>query len=407
MSVQICRRIDDVDGAAWDQVVAEQTLFLQRRYLRCLEEPSGADADRRRYAIVSDDSGPLAVACFQLADFVGKPAEGWLARRSPAGALLARQLGLRDREISVRVLVCGNPFTTGEHGFGAAPGVSPARAVQAVAAAVDRLERERSEVDGYRAVLVKEFYPSTKATVRSLTSHSFSEIETAPNMVLLMDPAWRTFEGYLESLSSKFRVKAKRAYAKSGALEVRDLSAEDLRRHLPRVRELYDAVVDRAEYRLGRMPPEVLARLRRALGDELILKGYFLDGQLAGFLSGFVDGDTLEAHVVGLDYQHNRDHGIYCRMLYDYLRIALERGLQRVSYGRTADEIKSSVGAMPVSMSCYVRHRERSLNRLLPALARYVRIPSAPLREPFKKAWYAIHGSLAAQRLGLPGGASA
>ena len=256
-------------------------------------------------------------------------------------------------------------------------------------------------------MLIKEYFPGSTTEAARFKQHSFSELATAPNMVLLVDPEWGSFDGYLASLSSRFRVKAKRAYAKSEALQTRDLSEEALRHHHRRIGELYDAVLDRADYRLGKLDPQVLSNLRGALGDDFVLRGYFLGDELVGFMSGFVDGDTLEAHVVGVDYQLNRDHGVYCRMLYDYLQVALERGVSRVNYGRTADEIKSSLGAVPVGMTCYVRHRERTLNKLLPALARYVRLPKAPLREPFKKAWYAINASINRERLGLPGGASA
>jgi predicted N-acyltransferase len=407
LHLTIVDAIDQVDPASWDAVASQQTLFLQRRYLRCMESEPGSSSLRHRYALISGAEGPIGVACFQITDFVGKPAEGWLARKTPVSSRLAKQLGLTDPSLSVRVIVCGSAFTTGEHGFAFAPTVDQTRAVQALATAVRQVEREQVAGDGYSAVLIKEFFPGSTTEAERLKDHSFSEIATAPNMVLLVDPEWGSFDGYLASLSSKFRVKAKRAYAKSEALVVRDLSEDDLRHHHLRIAELYDAVLDRADYRLGKLDPKVLANLRGALAGDYLMKGYFLGDELVGFMSGFVDGDTLEAHVVGVDYELNREHGIYSRMLYDYLRVALERGVSRVNYGRTADEIKSSVGAVPVGMTCYVRHRERTLNKLLPALARYVRLPQAPLREPFKKAWYAINASINRERLGLPGGAAA
>lgn len=405
--VQLFRSIDEVDPARWDAVVSQQTLFLQRHYLRCLETESGSGSLEHRYALLSDGQAPIGVACFQLTEFVGKPIDGWLARESPASSFLARKLGLTDRSLAVRVMVCGSAFTTGEHGFAFAPGVDPVRAMDGLAVAVGQLEQEQAQAGGHSAVLVKEFYPSTAFRAERLKDHSFSAFETAPNMVLPIDPQWGSFEGYLASLSSKYRVKAKRAYAKSERIIARDLTLEDLLQHQERVSELYDAVLDRAEYRLGRLDPQMLINLRGALRAQFVLRGYFLDDRLVGFMSGFVDGDALEAHVVGVDYELNREHGIYGRMLYDYLRVALSRGASRVNYGRTADEIKSSVGALPVSMRCYVRHRERTLNRLLPTLARYVRLPSAPLREPFKKAWYAVNRGINAQRLGLPSTAAA
>ena len=141
LHLTIVDAIDQVDPASWDAVAAQQTLFLQRRYLRCMESESRSSSLRHRYALISGAEGPIGVACFQITDFVGKPAEGWLARKTPVSSRLAKQLGLTDTSLSVRVIVCGSAFTTGEHGFAFAPTVDQTRAVEALATAVGQIEQ--------------------------------------------------------------------------------------------------------------------------------------------------------------------------------------------------------------------------------------------------------------------------
>ena len=63
--------------------------------------------------------------------------------------------------------------------------------------------------------------------------------------------------------------------------------------------------------------------------------------------------NNLDAHFVGINYEYNREYAVYQRMLYDYIQIAIENRLQQINFGRTASEIKSSVGAEPQNLTIY------------------------------------------------------
>ena len=49
---------------------------------------------------------------------------------------------------------------------------------------------------------------------------------------------------------------------------------------------------------------------------------------MVGFISGVINKNSLDAHFVGIDYQLNREYAIYQRMLYDYVEIAISKGLK-------------------------------------------------------------------------------
>lgn len=390
LAARLYSGVAEIPQADWDGLAQAQgeALFFDRRFLRAVEAGRGRGLECH-YALFYDGARPVGLGIFQVADFVGQPV-GPLLERAPASvAFAAQRLRLVQRDFRVRLIVCGNAFTSGAHGFAFAPEVRPRRAVQAL---LDAVERIRQIPFGGRptAVLFKDFGAGAAALriARGLRDHAFSDLETEPNMVLDLDPTWDGYEGYLKSLASKYRVKANRAFAKSAELTLRDLSAQDLATQERRLASLYDAVVERADYRLGRQTPAAFGALRAELGDELVLRGVFLGDELVGFSSGFVVDGVLETQCVGIDYGRNRELAIYPRLLYDYLQVALARGLTRVNYGRTATEIKSTLGAEPEQVSCYLRHEQRAVNRLLPLLSRYLRMPSAALRRPFKKAFY-------------------
>ncbi|MFH2010382.1 MAG: hypothetical protein ABI333_27535 [bacterium] len=389
LRIQLYRSIADVDGG-WDHVVRGQSLFLQRPYLRAIET-GDCEPLVLCYALFFDGERPVGAARFQVTEFVGEPIGPLLDRSRVAVAFLARKLRLVQRPFRVPVIVCGDAFHSGEHGFAFLPEVRLEDAVQSLADAAIVLQQELdAQGVGAAGILFKDFYDPSAALVEQLREYAFCDFETEPDMVLRLDGRWRTFDDYLDSLSSKYRNKARRAYAKSAGIHGRALTVDEVVIHEARLRELHDSVLRKAPYRLGTFGMRSLVNLHRSLGGEHLVRGYFRGDELVAFLSGFVVESSLEAHLVGLDYRFNQECALYSRMLYDYLQLALERGLSQVHYGRTAAEIKSTVGAVPVRMKCLLRHRQKGLNRLLPVLGRTLRVTDFPQRRPFKQAWYAL-----------------
>jgi hypothetical protein len=79
--------------------------------------------------------------------------------------------------------------------------------------------------------------------------------------------------------------------------------------------------------------------------QEFSLYGYFLNDRLVGFRSSLNATDRLIAHYVGFESGVNAEHKLYQRMLYDYVAEGIEKKLPAIHLGRTALEIKSTVGA--------------------------------------------------------------
>ena len=121
------------------------------------------------------------------------------------------------------------------------------------------------------------------------------------------------------------------------------------------------------------------------LGNDFLLRGYFLEDKLVGFMSGVVNKTSLDAHYVGIDYELNKQNAIYSRMLYDYVRIGIERKLEYINFGRTSGEIKSTLGAVPEELTCYVRHKKSIANFLFKPFLRKIKPAVFEQRYPFKK----------------------
>ncbi|MDE0600124.1 MAG: hypothetical protein OSB51_13250, partial [Dokdonia donghaensis] len=95
--------------------------------------------------------------------------------------------------------------------------------------------------------------------------------------------------------------------------------------------------------------------------------------------------NLLDAHFIGLNYEFNKTDAVYQRMLNDYIRQGLSLGVKEINLGRTASEIKSTLGAVPEQLRCYIKHRRTATNMLFKPLVRQIEMTEYKQHTPFKK----------------------
>src|SRR6185369_16070157 len=106
---------------------------------------------------------------------------------SPGSKMLS---GLKDR-VTQRVLVCGNALTFGMHAVCFAPGADRARAWPGVAEALYRMRRAEKLAGHMDLVVIKDLSAPHCEESAVLAKLSYGKVETQPDMVLAIDPAWR------------------------------------------------------------------------------------------------------------------------------------------------------------------------------------------------------------------------
>ena len=97
------------------------------------------------------------------------------------------------------------------------------------------------------------------------------------------------------------------------------------------------------------------------------------------------ESGTIEAYYVGFESEINKERALYQRMLFEFISLGHFPVRGRVVMGRTALEIKSTLGAFPVALSTFVH-----INFPWPCLFLRWMIRKAP-PHPFKprRAWLA------------------
>jgi len=358
----------------WDNVTRGQSFFFSSEYLKMLESVCPENLELR-YALIGNSDGPVAAVCMQI------------VRISAAqfGQLTDAPSRITEK-IAQRVLVCGNLLTYGMHAVCFAPNAD-ATIWHGVAETLYRIRRAEKLSGQPDIVLIKDIPETVKTQSALLGKLSYTAVETEPNMVLTLDPKWRTHADYLAGLTSKYRSAVKQQIFKpfdEAGCELVVLS--DIREHAKTLQDLYLQVHSNADLRPFTLRPEYWTALAETAGDKLVIHGVRRQNKLIGFIATLKDGDTAFAYHIGFD----RDVAqtgipIYLRLLHASLEQAIAFGCRQVSFGRTALEPKARLGCEPEPMHVWVRHRQPMLNQFIRPLLRFIQPNDAPELNPFKK----------------------
>ncbi len=368
----------DIPSKDWETVNKNNT-FLSLEYLKILEDTL-SETIKFRYILFYDNEMPVALAGAQLIKFNSAQ----LKFQEFPCKISDTIKNTFFKNLDVKVLVCGNLFSCGEHGFlYNSDHLNAKEAFENLSNALHEIRKSENS-DKPSFILLKEFWPHSFDNSDYIKEHDFREFKIDVNMVLNIHPEWNTFDDYLASMRTKFRTRTKKVFKKSKNIIVKDLTQKDIDTFQNEINTLYLSVIEKADFKIGKLNALTFKNLKESLNDKFIFKGYFLDQRLVGFTTSFVLDHVVDANHIGIDYNYNEDHAIYQKMLYDYVDLAISKNASELRLGRTAEIIKSCVGAKPVEMKLYVRHGNSISNTLLKPLIELISPSEYEVRNPFK-----------------------
>ena len=380
ISRSIYRKIEDVPSDQWNAVAKRRNIYLSIDYLSSLESEMNSEIDF--YYVISYDSNkkPILISSFQLVKFIDK-------RKAYSKQLSKLSYHVHKKILdafTINVLVCGSVFADGENGFLWSDDISSDAAINEISEVTNQLKKEKSIKDKFSMTLFKDFWPKSKSFSDRLKEFNYRDFMIDVNMVLHIHNQWLTVDDYFASMKTKFRTRAKSVYKKAQDVQLRSLDKSEILAYSSRLQDLFENVLDKSDFSFGKLNVKAFANFSEKLGDNFVLKGAFLDDKLVGFSTSFMNGDSLEANYVGLDYQYNIDHSVYQRILYDYVEQAIDRKAKDLQLGRTSELIKSSIGAIPMNMKLYIKHNSGVSNQLLKPIIQSISPSEFELRKPFK-----------------------
>ncbi|WP_396140170.1 8-amino-7-oxononanoate synthase [Flavobacterium sp.] len=346
----------------WDEV-AHENAFLQTPYLKVLEE-----------------SAPTNMQCFYV---------GIFEKNSLIGVALAQYLDLnklesfgeRDQCIKTYIrnfifknfashaLFLGNNMITGQNGFTFNKEIDAITIAELLSKCADEITSYFKKQDiKIQIVSFKDFYQESATELKKSTFSLLYEFNTQPNMIFELQNNWKTNTEYIEALTKKYRDQYKRAHKKFEGIETRELSLDEIILKENRIYELYFHVAKNAPFNTFFLAKNHFSSFKMQCGPKFILVGYYLKNELVGFHTLLVNGKTLETYFLGYDEQIQKEKMLYLNMLYNMTQFGIENQFKKIIFGRTALEIKSSIGAKPVIMSGFIYHTNKWINRILPKI---------------------------------------
>ena len=330
-----------------------------------------------RYICVSANKKPQAMALVQIVEL----SVDVILKNIKVSALSKRILNKFFCNDHIKIMFCGNVFLSGEYGISFAANANRKQTIAQIGTALDIISKS---VKPLHAVFIKDFEKNALNYTQGFDAHDFTNIKVEPNMLIALKSDWENFEDYKNALKSKYRIKANKADSKSEGLEGRFLSKKEIQSYQNDLQNLYQNTIDKANFNAQVLNLNTYISLKDCYKEDFIVKAYFFEGKIVGFLSALKNKTHLDAHFIGLDYDLNKVHAIYPRILNDYVRLGIQNKVVQINLGRTASEIKTTIGAMPLELSCYIKHKNKFINALIKPFFKKIQIKGFKQHSPFK-----------------------
>lgn len=209
-------------------------------------------------------------------------------------------------------------------------------------------------------------------------------VKAEPFMNLTIQPEWQNFDDYVQAMSSKYRVRTKKVLSNSQEFQAVELKHNEANDWIPQCAQMLGHTLKDKSLAISPKLSMMLHTFVRTMKDKFKVWGYYKNEQLCGFISAIESEQGLYAMHLGLIDAAADDH-LYQRMMYDVIAFGIEQKDEFVCLGRTATEIKSTMGATPIENSYILYARGRFLRVLLHLYAqRFHRVKPYQLRNPFK-----------------------
>ncbi|MFM6948006.1 MAG: GNAT family N-acetyltransferase [Aquirufa sp.] len=267
------------------------------------------------------------------------------------------------KNFSGQLLIVGNNLISGTESFNVHPNVDP----KSIGATLERIIELHFKRNVHLTIL-KDVANLFSIFPELTTSPSYFHFTAQPCMVFTIPAHWNSMEQYIRELSKKYRDQFKRCRRKGEGLIKKVFSVDEIQFYENEMYELYLHVANHAPFNTFFLPKNHFVELKKQLKENFRVCGYYLEGKLVGFNSIIINNHSLETYFLGYEEKVQRDQMLYLNMLYDMLEFGINDHFQSINFGRTAMEIKSSIGAEAICLDSFMQHTNPLINKYLASI---------------------------------------
>lgn len=347
----------------WD-ILAKSNIFLSTAYLSVLEQSAPENLTPHFIGLFKGET----LCGVALAQYINLNGVNTLGQREK-GFCVKEYL---FKKFSSQVLVLGNNMLTGQNAYLLSEDTNEVLALAEFEKALLALKKQyRKKCVYINLITIKDFNKSEFPDFDAAGYMGYYKFCTQPNMIFSRRPYWKNMDDYLADLGTKYRTQYNRARKKADGIEKRQLSCEEIKAQNATIQELYLTVAGNASFNTFHLPQDHFYTFKKLLGDNFRFYGYFLDGKLVGFNTLIKNGADMDTYFLGYDASIQKEKMLYLNMLYDIATYGINKQFSHIIYGRSAMEIKSSVGAQAENVYGLIKHTTPIINRSMEWLFNY------------------------------------
>ena len=348
-SMEIAASIRQLDLTAWDQVCPLRTdPFMAPGLLHAVESSMAADASC--WFILFRDADERPVAAATMSTYVMDATVLATGVSAKIAKLVSRVAPSLTR---LKILFLGMPFSASQSHVRFAPGADRRLIVKQLSELLETKAREtNSEI-----IVAKEFQESELEWASCLEDFGYRRADSLP--MNYVPTQYGSFNEYLGAVNSRKRRDLKKSEKKfrNANLElVVCCGDEAAERFTDRAHKLYENVLLRSKNQAEYLPKQFFIELAKQLPDSTKFIYVYQVDQLVSF-GCWMESETVFAPLyVGVDYEKNRELGLYFKMMYLCVDQGLKSNCQELWIGASADEVKhDKLGTYQEPRYLYVR----------------------------------------------------
>lgn len=361
--------------ASWNATIGQKNILLSKEYFSVLE-----------------NSAPENMQCF----FVG-----FFEEKELIGGALFQYLHFENHQVlqqnkiscNIRnfitkkfcknVLILGNNMLTGQNGFYFnLEKIVVENAILLLNTAIEKIQSTQKKPS---IVILKDYQSSVIPFFRINEFHTYFKFSVQPNMILEIKNHWKSYSDYIADFSKKYRTRAKSARKKIEHIVKTELDLSTVIQYEKELNALYHHVAENASINTFFLAENHFESLKFHLKENFRIFGYFLDEKMVGFYTLIINGEKMDTYFLGYEKTLQKEMQLYLNMLLDMVEFGIKNQFQKIIFGRTALEIKSTIGAQPQQIFGIIKHNNSMINPFMNKIFPFIEPKVEWLqRKPFK-----------------------
>lgn len=336
----------------WNIVIGQQNIMLSEEYFRVLEESKPINM---KYCFVGffSDENLIGGALFQYLNFIEH-------KSFQKGEMLCKIRNFLAKQLSKDVMILGNNMLTGQNGFYFDLSKIPTE--KAILLLNEASQNVQAILGKTSLIIYKDYQRSFLKNFEDEKFKSFYRFSVQPNMILNIKPEWDCFEDYSNDLSKKYRTRLKSAKKKIDGIQKLELDIQSIKKHQNEMNILYQNVAENAPFNTFFLTKDHFESMKQNLKENFKVFGYFFNEKLIGFYTLILNNNDIDTYFLGYDKEIQKEKQIYLNMLFDMTEFGISNQFKRIVFGRTALEIKSTIGAEPIEIFGLIKHNNKAIN---------------------------------------------